>query len=364
MRRLLFMLPLFLVLAAWAEPSPTASKSPINLEHAMTLSSSEVDGIRKQELRGDVRMTKDSLVVTCQEAVYYPESGIVIFRTMVEFRDPHRVLFADEVVYNENTEEVNALYNVRVYQGDTLSISSETAHYFDRLKDGYLYDNVRMKEQTRRVLLTGKTGYVNHDRKYGRVTGDPVMTETDSLSHLLTKVRGDTIEYFGDTKIVRVTGHVKVDRDSLVATGTHLEYFTQDHYAVLVGEPNAVRGQEFVKGDTITLYFDKETLSRVEVAGAAEATSPADSGFVEPVNTLRGKHMTLWIEKNLITRALVQGTATATYFVRDKGQKRGENITSGDRVLVFFENRKMSRIRVEGGTEGTYKPQKLIDKTS
>jgi lipopolysaccharide assembly outer membrane protein LptD (OstA) len=361
-----FWIVIFLALGAACFAAATGPRTPIVLEHANSLTSSEVNGVRMQELRGEVRMVKDSLVVTCQRAVYYPDSGIVIFSESVEFHDPHRVLFADQVVYNDNTEEVNASYHVRVYQGDTISVTSETAHYYDRLKNGYLYNDVRMREQSRRVLLTGKTGYVEHENQYGRVIGDPVVTETDSLGKLLTKIRGDTVEYFGKDKMVRVTGHVKVDRDSLYATGSHLEYYTKDHYATLVGNPEALRGQEDVKGDSILLYFDKdkETLNRVEVIGNSVATSPADSGFSEPVNTLRGKRMTLWIVNNLITEALVQGTATATYFVRDKGEKRGENITSGDRVRVFFDDRKMSRIRVEGGTEGTYKPQRLVAKSS
>ena len=60
---------------------------------------------------------------------------------------------------------------------------------------------------------------------------------------------------------------------------------------------------------------------------------------------------------------LVEGTAIATYYVRDKGQPRGMNVTSGDRLRVFFENRRMSRIRVEGGTEGDYTPQRLLSRS-
>jgi len=70
--------------------------------------------------------------------------------------------------------------------------------------------------------------------------------------------------------------------------------------------------------------------------------------------------MTLWVDSSRITSALIDGNAIATYFVRESNQPRGLNVTSGDRLRVFFEDRKIARIRVEGGTEGLYTPQRLV----
>ena len=110
------------------------------------------------------------------------------------------------------------------------------------------------------------------------------------------------------------------------------------------------------------LFFVEEQLERVDVIGHAVVTSPADSGFSEPVNRMEGFLMTLWIDSGMVTKILVEGNAIATYYVRDKDQPRGLNITSGDRLWVFFEDRKIARIRVEGGTEGDYTPQRLVSR--
>jgi lipopolysaccharide export system protein LptA len=337
-------------------------RTPIVLEHANTLSVTEEGGVRRQELHGNVRITKDSLNVTCDNAVYYPDSGRIIFRDNVVFADRHRTLFADEVTYNEFTEQVDAVNHVRVYQQDTLSASARSARYFERLNQGFLYDDVHMREEPRRVLLTGKLGFLDHDRQYGRVTGDPVVTERDSLQKLASEIRGDTVEYFGAEKRIRVSGNVHVDRDSLIATGTSLNYLMAEHMAELTGQPEAVRGTDDVHGDTMRLFFEKERLTRVEVIGHAVATNPADSGALEPQNRMEGKKMTLWTENGQLSRALIEGTAIATYYVRDKSEKRGLNITSGDCLRVFFEKRKIARIRVEGGTEGIYTPERLLSK--
>jgi hypothetical protein len=75
---------------------------------------------------------------------------------------------------------------------------------------------------------------------------------------------------------------------------------------------------------------------------------------------MEGQKMTLWIDSTRISSALIEGTAIATYYVRESGKPRGLNVTSGDRLRVFFEEKKISRIRVEGGTEGEYTPQRLV----
>ncbi len=335
-------------------------RNPIFLNHANSLAVSEINGVTVQELKGNVKMTKDSMTVTCQNALYYPDSGRAIFRTDVEFRDPSRVLFADQVVYNDFTEELEASSRVRIYQHDTLSVTSRRARFLERLGIGYLYDDVRVREQNRRVQLIGQLGYIDHNRQYVRITGKPVMTEMDSVFNIITEVRGDTVEYFGDEKRVRVSGKVQILRDSLVASGTLLDYYTKDRTAILIGDPEAIRDENHITGDTMRLFFEEERLSKVEIVGNAVATSPADSGFAEPRNRMEGKRMTLWVDQSVLTRADIEGTAIASYFVREKGEKRGMNVTSGDRLIVFFEDRRISRIRVEGGTQGAYTPQSLV----
>jgi lipopolysaccharide export system protein LptA len=344
--------------AAWAQ-----QKSPIILDRANSLQAVEENGVRKQVLTGNVKITRDSLWVICDNAEYFPDSGIVVFRDNVEFHDPQRTMLADEVIYNEFTEEVFASNHVRVYQTDSLSASSRTARYEDRLKHGFLYDDVRLREESRRIILTGRLGYVDYEENFGWVTGNPVLVERDSLQRMMTEIHGDTVFYDDRNKFSRALGHVTVERDSLTSHGDKLEYYTQKKFAELTGQPYANRGMDEMTGDTLQLYFKGEQLDRVEVLGHAVVTSPADSGFKEPENRMEGSRMTLWIDSTAVSEILVQGSAIATYYIRDQGQPKGLNVTSGDRLHVYFEGRKMARIRVEGGTEGDYTPQRLVSRT-
>lgn len=363
MKQSLRLLLLLLFTATAAVPGWTARRGPVVIERARTLSQREENGQLVQEASGDVWITHDSLSVTCQSASYYPHNGDLIFRRNVEFTDPSRLLLADEVHYNELTEEVYATHRVRIYQ-DTLSVTCLRAHYVERLNQVYLFDNVRIKEESRKLLLTGRNGFLDHETKYGRVTGDPVLTERDSLGNLVTEITGDTVEFYGQEDLARVSGHVIIVREGLTATGNQLDYFTEEKFAILQGEPQATHGEDELTGDTLRLFFEDEILSQVDVLGHAVATSPADSGKSEPRNRMEGKRMTLWIDGEDVTQVHVAGSAIATYYIREKGRERGLNVTSGDRLFVFFENKEISRIQVIGGTEGKYTPQRLVRRGS
>ncbi len=335
--------------------------SPIVLQRADILRS-HTEGERQwQELIGNVWMTQDSFSVTCDEAQYYADSGLVFFRRNVECKDPQRILLANEVVYREWTGALDATGDVRIYQ-DTLSVTCARARYLEGRREAFLYQDVRVREENRRLLLTGQEGYLSEDEHYARATIEPVLTERDSLGAVRTEIHGDTVEYFGKTKMARVRGHVEIQRGKLVATADELDYARERDEAVLTGNPHACHERDEITGDTVNLHFDAEELKEVFVVGHAVATSPADSLSNERRQRMEGKKMTLWIEKEQLKEVLVEGTARATYYIREDNQPRGMNETSGDRLRIFIEKGQVSRIQVVGGTEGRYTPERFVGK--
>ncbi|MBK6910603.1 MAG: hypothetical protein IPH10_06665 [bacterium] len=331
----------------------------VELRRANSLRYAEENGQRVQELTGDVLIVKDSLNITCDQALYYPDSGQLIFRNNVQFQDGQRLLFANEVLYSDWTEELEARGDVRIYQ-DTITIYCDRALYRERLGSGYLYDRVRVRYEPRGVILNGGIGYFDHKQKSAWVARSPVLTREDSSGVINTRIVGDTITYSEAERQATTIGHVKIVRDSLTAYGSLLEFFTDSLFAALTGDPLALSGADSIGGDSMRLYFHKEQLERVEVEGDAVATSPADSLPGSPRHVLTGQQMTLWIEQSILARALVEGTATATYYVRDRDDAQGLNVTSGDELTIGFDNRRISRIRVEGGTQGKYTPESLL----
>jgi hypothetical protein len=340
-----------------------AARSPVILQRANSLKSFEENGVQRKELDGDVWIVKDSLSIFCQKAIYYPDSGALILQGNVEFQQPHRILYANEVLYDEFTEEVIATGDIRIYQ-DSLKANARRAEYHERFKSVYLYDDVKIMDDSRNVELRGQTGFFNHETQYARMTGSPYLTQRDSSYAIVTQIFGDTIEYFGDTKRANASGNVIVKRDSLIANGSHLQFHQDSSYAELIGAPKAVQQFDEITGDTLRLFFNDEQLEHVEVLGHALATSPADSIRPEPRNRMEGKRMSLWIEKNELARVVVMGNAIATYYIRENNEPKGRNVTSGDTLNVYFADAKISHIEVEGGTRGVYAPEQIVRRES
>jgi lipopolysaccharide assembly outer membrane protein LptD (OstA) len=336
-----------------------ADRSAVVLKRAKSLRSFEESGVQRKELEGDVWITKDSLSVFCQKATYYPDSGALVLQRNVEFQQPHRILYADEVLYDEITEKVLANGHVRIYQ-DSLKATSRQAVYQERFKSVFLYDDVRIMDDSRNVELRGQAGFFDHEKQYARVTGSPVLTQRDSSYAVVTQIFGDTVEYFGDTKRASASGNVIVKRDSLLANGNYLQFHQDSSYAELIGEPRAIQQLDEISGDTLRLYFKDEQLEHVEVLGHAVATSPADSSRPEPRNRMEGKRLSLWIENNALSRVVVTGNAIATYYIRENNEPKGRNVTSGDVLYVYFANSKISHIEVKGGTRGVYSPEQIV----
>ncbi|MCB9366899.1 MAG: hypothetical protein H6506_05165 [Calditrichaeota bacterium] len=336
------------------------NRGSVELRRADALSYGEENGAKYQKLSGNVEIGKDSLSITCELATYFPDSGLLYFTQEVVVHDGQRTMLADEVTYLDWLEEVHARGRVRIYQ-DSIKIHCDRALYHERLKNGFLYDNVRVRYDARQVTLTGGLGYFDHEENSAWMTQRPVLVRRDSLGNAFTEITGDTIAFADASGMARAVGSVKVVRDSLTAFGEILTFFTDSSFAELTGDPLALSAADSIQGDSMLLFFDGEVLERVEVHGHAHATSPADTVPGAPRQILTGQMMTLWIENSLLSRALVEGTATATYFIRDDQGAQGLNVTSGDRLAITFSDRKISRIRVQGGTEGKYTPESLVN---
>ena len=72
--------------------------------------------------------------------------------------------------------------------------------------------------------------------------------------------------------------------------------------------------------------------------------------------------MSLWIVNNALSKVVVNGNAIATYYIREQNDPRGRNVTSGDALYVYFADSKISHIEVDGGTQGQYTPEKLVQR--
>ena len=70
--------------------------------------------------------------------------------------------------------------------------------------------------------------------------------------------------------------------------------------------------------------------------------------------------MTMYIDDNKVRMLEAKGNAYNLYYLENK---EGANEISGPKINLYFnEEGKLARFKVEGGTEGTYFPEKFEEK--
>jgi lipopolysaccharide assembly outer membrane protein LptD (OstA) len=362
MTKVKFIIWLMVCILPWgiAQEKQEASK-PIRLIHADALKNITQNGQAVQELNGSVHLVQDSLNVWCDKATHFQEEGRLIFEGNVLFQDTIRTLRAFQVIYYEKLHRITASKDVDILQ-DTLEIRCQKALYMDETGDAYFNGQVKLFDQRSHSTIEGDRGTYNDSMGFAKVMDNPVFTERDTTDSIRMQIFGQQIEYRTADHLAVARDSVRVLRGDITATSQLLEYNRDAGWAVLSGEPEIHRENEVIQGDTISLFFVDNNINRVLVNNHAYATMSSDSMQTERMNWMRGRNMDLNMDNGELSQAIIIGQAQALYYPIEEGKRQGANRVSGDKITLWFQKGDIARIKVSGGTQGTYYPERLVSR--
>ncbi|MFH1735725.1 MAG: LptA/OstA family protein [bacterium] len=343
---------IFLYLCSWA-----FAQTPIELKRADLLTTKTGPNGVIRHLDGDVWILQDTLSVTCEHARFEEATGILYSEEKVHFIEPTRQMWADKATYFEKDGRAIAEGHVRILQ-DSILVHCDRVNYNEDREEALLYGNVSIFSMTDRVMITGDHGKYNRAREYGMMTEQPVLTRHFESDDSLV-IQGRIIEYFFGEEFAVVTDSVQIIREEFHAWGQKLFYWEKAERAKLFGAPLLKHKFDILAADTVDAYFAENKLIRVILTGQALATSPVDTVLLKPVNRMTGHVMEFIFLDDEIDSIYVNGNATSTYYIREEGEGKGANVVSGDKINMWMSEGQMSWIYVEGGTEGTYYPNRL-----
>ncbi len=166
----------------------------------------------------------------------------------VEFQHKGARLLCDSAYFYQESNSLRAFSNVKMYQGDTLSLFSDYAYY-----DG----NEQMAESRYNVILTHRqtklyTDSLNYDRLYGIgyfFEGGKMIDKDNVLV-------SDWGEYDTETRESVFYFDVNLKNPKYVMNTDTLYYDTNTSVAHVVGPSDIVSGKNTIK--TINGYYDTE----------------------------------------------------------------------------------------------------------
>ncbi|MBX2991184.1 MAG: hypothetical protein KF749_08450 [Bacteroidetes bacterium] len=370
------------------------SERLIVIENADSLVARVVDGESARELIGNVRFSQERVRISCDRAVQFQETGnvqllgnvVVVddsltmkFPRGMYFREDRRAVAYDTVHLDDRSMTLSAhfgeydigpkkaFFRSKVVANDKESnlIADSLTYYRD---DGRTIALGKVEIQSYADNLTIRGGHFESFKKqeYSRMTVFPVLVKYDTTASSGTIdtliVRSRVMEAYrgGADKRLIATDSVEILRADMASIAGVAIFYTQDDSILLRRSPVIWYERTQVTGDSINVYLRRNKLDRVFVSGRSLAISQSDTLYPQKFDQITGEEMILHFGENGMERMEVNTRAISVYHVYEDSLANGLNKTSGDRIVMLWEEGKLSSIKVFGGVEGEYIPENLV----
>ncbi len=360
---------------------------PLRLDEADEIENQRIEGKDVLKAKGHVRFSQDTLTALCDQAAFFRDIQMAILIGGVVLNDRHRTIFCDKARYYAKQKKSVCQGNV-VFIDRSTTLVADSLVYFQNVEQLNAQGNVVVFDSLESVTLYGQEGFYDVRRKYATVKGHPYMIQFDStvfkgqntarLSRGMTSsplpdslgrpqrfspadqltARGLFVESFIDRNKVVIKDSVSIVREKLKTTSQKATFLSKKETLYLEYDPRAVYEKNVMTGDTMEVQFKNKNVRTIYVRGRGEASSEADSKGKR--HRLRAKEMIMFIDENKVRMLEARGNAYNLYYLENR---EGVNEISGPKIRLFFnEDGKLSHFKVEGGTEGTYFPEKYEEK--
>jgi hypothetical protein len=244
-------------------------------------------------------------------------------------------------------------------------VTADSLTYFRVDKHSVAQGNVKVYNKTDNITITGHRLDHWSERAFSHVTDRPVLVQVDSSGpgrFDTLVVRSREMEAYRDTvRLLVATDSVRIVRSDLAAVCGVARFYTGADSITLRTVPVVWYQDTQVTGDSINVHLKNRKLDYVDVLGNAFAISRGDSNFPERYDQLTGERMRMQFADKGLQQIDVETHAISLYHLYEDSLGNGLNRTSGDRILITFEEGKVASIRVVGGVEGKYYPENLVE---
>ena len=305
---------------------------------------------------GDVLIHDSEKDVRSQYIIYDVGKNLIQFRTGLEVINGETVLTARRGIYYPDLQKYSCAGNVR-FQKEMEQLDADSAEYFEKENIVKVYDNVIYHNEKERVRLSGGYGIFYADKEYTMITDNPSINFKDSSDGESAWIYGKTVEQFGEEKKILVTDSVRIYRGKLSAVCDTAHYYKNSDEAFLSGSPVIYSSRSVIVGETISLFFQGNTIEHMTAEGKAKATMPVEGiEDNEKRNELQGSTIIISFKDNEIQHMMAKRNAQSRYYVIEGRERRGANLVRGETITLSFSDGEMQKVVVDGGSEGLFYP--------
>lgn len=315
----------------------------LKLVHADSLVSIMLEQKRVLQLRGDVELVQGEAYIVCDMANWWEKEDRTVAYGNVSIYDGKRTLYADQVHYDGDTRTETAIGHVTLKSGHR-QLKAIKIIYAQETEIARAFNNVILTDFIEEVTLLGEKALYDRKADYGSIEGKPYLSKIDTVSNEEMTVSGMMIEAWGEAQRILVSDSVLLEKGKLRAICSQAEYLTDKQTLILRMNPVVWQQDQEMRGDQIDIWLDGTEFRGGVIQGNAKVVS-MDSVYQ---NILEGKTIRIEAVKDTIEKVIVEGQASSIYHIFDEdGNEQGTNTTTGDKIILDFENDRLQEVIVE-----------------
>lgn len=329
------------------------------------------------QLRGNVEMRHDSMIIQAGVAVWRKTTSKVEADMNVLFQFPGRSLSAVRGSF-EKESDIARLRKSCIYHDSTnqLTIRGKSMEYFRAEEKVVILDDAELEIHTldsldkKDTILIKAKGfrYMRHENKiyaWGGVTltGMGIRAKGDS-GWVDRKIDEAVLEGAPNASLSNqwlFAERMKIDfkegaLGSLWATGKAKGFQLPEEggRAKVVSDTSKWLSQ--IDGDTLVMWVESKEPKTLETWPEGESKY-REKSFPDKINTLVGDSLRLVLKNKVPDSAFAVNNARSVYYYIDKKQVKGKNELRGDRLLMAFKKGRVHSVKVEGElASGRYLP--------
>lgn len=270
----------------------------------------------------------------------------------VHFRQGEGDFRADSARWHQKANRVVLAGRVKIRYPE-YELRADSVRYDAKTKEGWAYGKIRYEDLKEKTVLLGERGRYEREKKYLLIDQKPEMqllpAASDTSKPETTFVWARKLEFYGDEEKGVGTDSVRIRRGKVFAYSQKAVFLRKEEKLVLTEKPRGGDDKSEVAGERLTLHFKNNRVHRLSAEKKARALyrDLADTTRSE----LAADSITFHFEGD--APALIRALGQA-YIYYNQADGKLKNHASGDSVHLHLKDRRVEKVSVLGGGQGTY----------
>ncbi len=316
--------------------------------------------------RGNVRITDNlSYTINSDELDYYRGVQKSYARGNVVIVKDSSTIYSDNLIYEKLIGISTATGNVRI-ESDSTIITSKKATYYEFEKKSIAEENVKIVFLSENAIVYGNYSENYEKTNYSFVKGKARLIQIESKDGKLdtTFIFSEKMESFRNKPEHYIAlDSVKTIRNDFLSVSQAGYYFRdisgKGGVITLSHDPVVWKEELQVTGDSIYAYF-REDIDDIYIIRSAFALQLNDV-YMNRYDQISGIFMHIKFLDNQINYIQVDTNAASIYFVYDVDSPNGANRSNGEVIKLYFNDKKVDKVKIFGKPKGTYFPENLVN---